>query len=76
MKPMLAVVTLGLVLGAVAAWGSGRFVDRFLYGVGSSDLDTLALVLLLMGTIAAAAAAIPTVRIFRIDPAEALRVDH
>ena len=76
MKPMLVVVMLGLVLGAVAAWGSGRFVDRFLYGVDSSDPGTLALVLLLISTIAAAAAAIPTVRIFRIDPAEALRVDH
>ena len=76
MKPMLAVVTLGLVFGAVAAWGSGRFVDRFLYGVDSSDPGTLALVLLLMAASAAAAAAMPTVRIFRIDPAEVLRADH
>jgi putative ABC transport system permease protein len=76
MKPMLTPVTLGLVLGAVAAWGSGRFVDRFLYGVGSSDLGTLALVLLLLGATAVAAAAVPAVRMFRIDPAQALRVDH
>jgi predicted permease len=75
-KPTLAVVALGLVLGAVSASGSGRFVERFLYGVDSSDPGTLALVLLLMGTIAAAAAIVPTVRLFRIDPAEALRVDH
>jgi hypothetical protein len=76
MTPMLVVVMLGLVLGAVAASGSGRLVDRFLYGIDSSDPGTPALVLLLISTIAAAAAAIPTLRIFRIDPAEALRVDH
>ncbi len=76
MTPMLTVVTLGLVLGAVAAWGSGRFVDRFLYGVRASDPGTLALVLLLLGTTAVAAAAVPALRIFHIHPADALRVDH
>ncbi len=76
MKPMLTVVTLGLMLGAVAAWGGGRFVDRFLYGVRASDPGTLALVLLLLGTTAVAAAAVPALRIFHIHPADALRVDH
>ena len=63
----------GLALGLAASLAAGRLVAQFVYGVGTSDVATLAVVSVLLVAVAAFAAFVPARRAAAIDPMRALR---
>ncbi len=63
----------GVGIGAVLAWSVTRAMETLLYGVGSADPLTFALVAGLLAAVSAVACAIPAVRAARVDPMLVLR---
>jgi predicted permease len=66
-------VLIGVVIGTVAAWWCGRFLQEFLHEVDARDPWTLALVAVTLVTAAMIAAWLPARRAARTDPTEVLR---
>jgi putative ABC transport system permease protein len=66
-------LALGAAIGLLIALGLGRLLAGVLFGVEPIDLPTLAGALLLLGTAAAVALALPAWRAVRVDPAVVLR---
>jgi predicted permease len=71
LRPTLA----GLVLGLAASLAAGRLVASLVYGVGTSDLATLAAAAAILLTAAGLAAFLPARRAARLDPISALRTE-
>jgi predicted permease len=71
----LAVVGLGVVLGAAGAYGLTRFLSTLLFGVAPRDPATFLAVSGFLAVIALAAAGWPAWRASRIDPVIALRAE-
>jgi putative ABC transport system permease protein len=69
----LRLATMGLGIGAAAAWASTRAMSGALYGVGATDSSTFASVVALLGTTAVIASIVPAVRAARVDPMVVLR---
>jgi predicted permease len=69
----LAMVSIGLLLGAAAAVGTGDLIQGFLVGVKPMDPLTYAAVSLLLAGAALAACYVPLRRATRVDPLIALR---
>ncbi|HLY18608.1 MAG TPA: ABC transporter permease [Bryobacteraceae bacterium] len=69
----LLLIGSGTLIGLIVALFAGRFLQQILYGVQPTDPLTLAIVLLLMLSIAAVACWIPARRAIRINPVTALR---
>jgi ABC-type antimicrobial peptide transport system permease subunit len=67
------VLGLGLPVGLIAAIGAGRALGSTLYGVGGSDLPTLAGVAASLALVAILASLFPAHRALTIDPVVALR---
>jgi predicted permease len=65
----------GIVIGAALAYGAGRLVRSYLYGVSAHDGWTLAAVVLTLTAFGAVAAYLPARRASRVDPVEALRAE-
>ena len=63
----------GLVAGLALCAGALRALRSALYGVGVYDAPTLAGVVLVLFVIALAAAALPALRVAKIDPSRTLR---
>jgi ABC-type antimicrobial peptide transport system permease subunit len=68
-------VGVGLGLGIVGALVLTRVLTNLLYGVHLMDIPTFGGVVVVLGTVASMACAIPTWRAARIDPMEALRYE-
>jgi len=64
---------LGLFLGLVLCAGALRVMRSVLYGVGVYDVFTILTVVLVLASVTLIATTVPTLRIARIDPANALR---
>jgi len=75
LRQSLGVAVLGVVAGVLGAVAVTRFLSALLYGVTPTDPATLALVPVLLLTVAALASYAPARRAARIDPVEALRND-
>ena len=71
----VALIVLGLIAGVAASLFVTRFLTGFLYGVGPTDLATLAITSLGVFLVAFVAAAIPAYRLTKIDPLAALRYE-
>jgi len=71
----LALVALGLALGAGLALASRRVVEGLLFEVASSDVPTYALTATALVAAAVLACALPARRAARVDPLVALRID-
>jgi predicted permease len=69
----MRLAVLGVVLGVGAAFGLTRFIQKQLFNVTPTDPATFALVVVVLGTVAAAATLIPALRATRVDPAIVLR---
>jgi putative ABC transport system permease protein len=68
-----ALVGGGVVIGVVVAVGASRLIASLLYGVGSFDAATYAVVVAIVVGIGLLSTFIPARRIATIDPADALR---
>jgi putative ABC transport system permease protein len=69
----LAVVILGLVVGAIAALGATRYLESSLFGVSATDPLTFAAVAIVLLAVTLIAQGLPVLRATRVDPSIALR---
>ncbi len=67
------IISVGLVIGLVAALATTRFVASFLYGIKSNDPWLVSLAALVLALVAALAGFLPARRASRLDPMAALR---
>jgi len=65
----------GIAIGAVAALGSAKLLEKLVFGVSATDPLTLATVGGTLAAVALLASLIPAYRASRIDPLDALRAD-
>jgi ABC-type antimicrobial peptide transport system permease subunit len=65
----------GAAIGLAGALAAAGAIRQLLYKVAPSDLSTLAAVIVLLGLVSMAAAAVPAWRAARIDPNVSLRCD-
>ena len=63
----------GVGIGLVGAWLSGRFLESLVYGVGTSDLGILAVGCMVLAITAVLASAVPALRAIRVPPVLALK---
>jgi predicted permease len=71
LQPTLA----GLIFGLAASLAVGRLLANLVYGVGTSDPATLAVVAAVLVAVASLAALLPARRAARVDPMTALRTE-
>jgi len=71
----LALVAVGLAIGAAAALTMTRLLQTLLFGVSRTDPATFAGVAVMLGVVALVATWIPARRAMRVDPLVALRRD-
>jgi putative ABC transport system permease protein len=64
---------IGIAVGAVAAMGSAKILERLVFGVSASDPLTLAAVAGTLALVALLASLVPAYRASRVDPLTALR---
>ncbi|HLY62891.1 MAG TPA: ABC transporter permease [Terriglobia bacterium] len=72
-RETLALVVLGIAVGAPIALGGTRLIKSLLFGLGSVDPSVLALAAALMVLVAVLAGLLPARRAARVDPMVALR---
>jgi putative ABC transport system permease protein len=79
LRPLLTehgtVVCLGLAVGIVAALSVTRLLGSMLYGISATHPGTYALVIAIVGAVAALASVLPASRALRVNPVAALRQD-
>jgi putative ABC transport system permease protein len=66
---------IGLLAGAIAAFGASRLLAKMLYGVKATDPQTYGMVIAVLGSIALLACYLPARRAMRVDPVNALKQD-
>jgi putative ABC transport system permease protein len=71
----MAVVGVGLLLGALASWYAGTAVQSLLFNTEVRSTTPFAAAAVLLGIVALIASAIPAWRAARVDPAIALRAE-
>jgi len=75
LREALALLALGLLLGAIALFFTTRFVAAMLYGISAYDPWTLFGVVGTLVIVAILAAMVPALRAATTDPIEALRAE-
>ena len=66
---------MGIVIGIVGAFWATRLLSTMLFGVGTFDPGTFAVVALVAAGVALVASCLPALRASKIDPVEALRYE-
>ena len=74
-KRVIPMLAFGILAGAVLSVLASRWVRSLLYGVEPSDIWSTGVALSSLLAIGIAAAAAPTIRALRVDPASTLRED-
>jgi ABC-type lipoprotein release transport system permease subunit len=67
------IVCLGSVAGVALGLAAGRLVERFLYEVKPTSLDTVAVPILTLALVALMASLPPALRAATVDPSQTLR---
>jgi predicted permease len=73
LKQGMLLTALGVTVGLGVAWFSTRLLTGLLYGVGTTDAPTFALIAVLLGLVAFLACYIPARRATQVSPMVALR---
>jgi predicted permease len=73
LKNVALITIAGLVVGAAAAVGTGRFINTLLYNLAATDRTMIVVTAITLATAAAIAGYLPARRAARIDPMAALR---
>jgi len=73
LKNVALITVAGLVIGAAAAVGTGRFINTLLYNLAASDKTMILVTAITLAAAAAVAGYLPARRAARIDPMAALR---
>jgi putative ABC transport system permease protein len=73
LKQGMVLVSIGVVLGWIAALATGRLLAQLLYGVGASDPLSVGVAALVLLVVALAACYLPARAASRLDPLQALR---
>jgi len=63
----------GIAAGVLGALAVARMFESYLFGVPPWDATTIAVVVVLLGLVAAAAAVVPASRVLRVNPMQVLR---
>ena len=71
----LALFAAGLLFGLAGALVTTRYLESFLFATTPTDLQSMAIVVVVLGLTACLASALPTVRAVRLDPVRALRTE-
>ena len=71
----MTLVGISLLLGLAGAFAATRLLNSLLFGVGASDPETFAAIVLLVSAVAFIAAWLPARRATRVDPIIALRAE-
>ncbi|MGD2217049.1 MAG: ABC transporter permease [Gemmatimonadales bacterium] len=71
----IVLVTVGLVLGLLGAWGMTRLIEELLYQVEPTDPLTFVLVSVFFALVAVLACLLPAWRALRVDPLIALQAE-
>ncbi len=75
LRQSVSMIAAGVVIGAAAAWGAGRLLDRVVEGMRPTDLPTAAVMTSVLVAAALLASVVPARRASRVDVLEALRQD-
>jgi len=75
LRQALVLVIIGIGLGILISFATGRLMSSLLFGVSSTDQLTLAGVALILIVVALIACYIPARRAMKVDPIEALRYE-
>ena len=75
LRQSVSMIAAGVVIGAAAAWGAGRLLDRVVEGMRPTDLSTAAVMTSVLVAAALLASVVPARRASRVDVLEALRQD-
>jgi predicted permease len=75
LRESLALVLIGIVVGAFGAWGAAQLLTRMLFGLTATDPLTYGAAGLLLAAVALFAAAVPARRAARLEPTVALRTE-
>jgi predicted permease len=73
LKEAASLVAIGLVVGAVLAYGAARAASALFFNLNPGDVPTMLAAMVLLVVIAALAAAMPARRATRLQPTEALK---
>ncbi len=73
LRESIGVVSMGIVVGAAAAWGAARLIRGMLFDTGLVDPGAYGATIALLAGVALLAAYIPARRAMRLDPAIAMR---
>jgi predicted permease len=75
LRQSASMIAVGVVIGALAAWGAGRLLARVVDGMRPTDLPTAAAMTFVLVAAAMLATAFPAWRASRVDASMALRQD-
>ena len=73
LRHVAVIITVGLIVGAAAAVGTGRFINALLFNLAATDRTMIAITAVTLAVAAAVAGYLPARRAARIDPMAALR---
>jgi len=75
LKSVAWITIVGLIVGAAASVGTGRFINSLLFNLAASDRTVIVITAITLASAAAIAGYLPARRAARIDPMTALRQD-